>query len=430
MQPRIRSSSAREDPVPTNQPNIRFPPELHKDGQHIDLETCANRDSAANTYVTPDTDTNGSSGYFSFLQSTSRMSYETFTECTAALEARLEREAPCFSPFPHFPPELRRAVWALAVPHRVLQVRGLDSYIRFANASPAVKIPELSQACHESREILREKGTSLRFMDTQMNLIHEHWFDRRSDLFYIPSLYIFRSWEGWGNLLVGATVVANVLELVEDKYRLPTVSDTFSTMLEEGRFDGVDTFLLSLMTIENGEDLDIYQDGTTAVVDLDDKRLPEYLKPVFDNLRTLYPGKLTHSRPAKLLKHLRNEWNRDLKKLFEEQWLQGRRWRRIDDDEPCRRIITDRRFGHQNRRREVNRSSRAVAEALRRMPKIRPVLVFEKRWPSCSVDGNRYRHASAWHAGRRADGLEAISNRRRMALTTEIVAGRETLYAW
>ncbi|KAI1080945.1 hypothetical protein F5B20DRAFT_84856 [Whalleya microplaca] len=440
MEPRIRGSTGREDPNRTNQRDSVCLPELYKGRQHTD-ETLAlalplaGWDSA-NTHATPET--NRKSGNFNFSLPTIPlfMALEIMAQDTTipVCEARGEELAKQvlpgrFGQFFHLPLEVRMAIWALATPSRVVRVHDLVTYLRYPRVSPAVKVPALAKACGESGQVLRERGTTLRFMDSHMTLVHEHWYDRRSDLFYIPSLRVFKSWEGWGDLLARGTVIVNALELIEDKYRYPDVSDLFPAMVGEGRFKDVDTFLLSLMTVECGEDLDIYQDGDTAVVDLDDPKLPSYLKPVFENLRTLYPGKLMHSRPAKLLRHLRSEWTKDLKTMFEEQWLQGQGWYENGDDE-SEELMTEKCFGYWNRRRLSNRSSRVIRKRLSRMPKIRPVLIFEKRWPSTTIDGNRYRQASHSHTRRRLDPLEAISNRRRMCLTTEIIAGRETLYPW
>ncbi len=56
--------------------------------------------------------------------------------------------------------------------------------------------------------------------------------------------------------LQGATVIANVLELVEDRYRGSRNSDIFAKHIQLGSFDGVKKFQLVLLTVECGDDLD------------------------------------------------------------------------------------------------------------------------------------------------------------------------------
>jgi hypothetical protein len=91
---------------------------------------------------------------------------------------------------------------------------------------------------------------------------------------------------GGTNALEGATVIANVLELVDDRYRGTTYSDIFAKQIKFGSINGVMKFQLVLLTVDCGEGLDIYgEDDVRATVDLNNKRLPDLLRPVFAHFR-------------------------------------------------------------------------------------------------------------------------------------------------
>ncbi|KAI1487047.1 hypothetical protein F5X96DRAFT_651927 [Biscogniauxia mediterranea] len=346
-----------------------------------------------------------------------------------------ERRQPLkrFDYFGRLPPELREAIWSMALDSRIVCIRAQAAYTRHAKSFPSTKLPLIYEVSSECQALLHTRGTMFRFFDSHHNRLHQDWFDRHCDLFYIPSIRVLYSWTGWEKALAGATVLANVLELIEDRHRGSEASEIFERLVRHGSFNGVKTFYLSLVTIECGEDLDIYGNNSMAVVDLDDKRLPDLLRPAFNNIRNkscFDQSRVVHRTPAKLLKHLHAEWDRDLKTAFEEHWLQSR----VAATKHAHQahMFTNKRFGFDNGRQYLNRNHRLVADLVNQMPNIRPVIIFEKRWPSSDMFlFPRWREfaPTIWNQGRRFDGLEAISNRRRLVLSTELKVGRRTQYA-
>ncbi|KAI1344506.1 hypothetical protein F5Y15DRAFT_113620, partial [Xylariaceae sp. FL0016] len=157
---------------------------------------------------------------------------------------------------------------------------------------------------------------------------------------YIHSICCFSAWTGWMTpvtytvtsdsgdsathefrLSDRTTIILNVLETIEDTYRGSGSSDLFSRAIKEGQFANIEEFDLSLLTVQVDEDLgEVYGEDGIAVVDLDDNKLPGYLRVTFDVIRSwerYAPRKLTHKSPEKLLAHLKGEWTKDLKFLFE-----------------------------------------------------------------------------------------------------------------
>ncbi|KAI1498008.1 hypothetical protein F5X99DRAFT_342475 [Biscogniauxia marginata] len=349
--------------------------------------------------------------------------------------ASAERQPPLnrFSFFSCLPPELRRRIWEMTLDRKVVCIRTQTAYTRYAKSFPSTELPVIYGVTSECQTLLHNRGTMFRFFDSNHNHLHQEWFDRRSDIFFVPSIRVLYSWTGWERALTGATVLANVLELVEDPYRGSEASEIFERLARQGSFNGVKTFLLSLITIECGEDLDIYGDNSMAVVDLDDKRLPDLLEPVFNNIRDrscFDQRRVVHKTPARLLKHLHAEWEGDLKMAFEEHWLQSSL--AMTKGASQSQVFTNKRFGYENGRQYLNRNHRLVVDLIRKMPNIRPVIILEKRWPASDIFlFPRWREfaPTVWNHGRRFDGLEAISNRRRMVLSTELKVGRRTQYA-
>ncbi|KAI5921920.1 hypothetical protein F4810DRAFT_307852 [Camillea tinctor] len=348
--------------------------------------------------------------------------------------AVVERRQPLdrFGLFRRLPPELRVAIWEMTLEPRIVCIRTQAAYTNHAKSFPSTKLPLIYEISSECQALLHARGTMFRFFDSRHRHLHQEWFDRRSDIFYVPSIRVLYSWTGWERALAGATVLANVLELIEDPYRGSECNEMFERLVRHGSFNGVKTFYLSLITIECGEDLDIYGKNSTAVVDLDDKRLPDLLRPAFENIRNsdcFNQNRVVHKTPARLLKHLHAEWDRDLKTAFEEHWLQGHI---LGTRQMHPSMFTNKQFGFENGRRYLDRDHRMVADLLQQMPKIRPVIIFEKRWPASDMFlCSRWREfvATVWNQGRRFDGLEVISNRRRMVLSTELKVGRRTHYA-
>ena len=80
----------------------------------------------------------------------------------------------------------------------------------------------------------------------------------------------------------------------------------------------------------------------------------------------------------------------------------------------------------------MDRSHASVEKTVRRMPEVRPVIVFERTSvPDMEHAGpavRRFDPRRPWVSGRRRDGLEAISNRRGMALSRHLLAGRRCDY--
>ncbi|CAJ2509395.1 Uu.00g144210.m01.CDS01 [Anthostomella pinea] len=339
-----------------------------------------------------------------------------------------------FRYFWKLPIELRLTIFGLALPRRVHCIRSLRVYTTYPTAFPSVGIPTLARAYQEWWNASIHRGYGYRFENQLRESVRLEWFDRYNDLIYIQSLRVFNAWKGWSTMLCSATTVFNVLEVVEDRWRGAATSDIFTSLSRTSIFDRSKTFLLSMLTVECGDDLAIYGDNTTAMVDLDDENLPRMLKSVYDNVRSCKPANVPHKRPSLLLKHLRKEWDAGLKRLSEEQWLQSR----LDVTAPKDpTMYTKERFGYKNRRFMLDRNHSAVEKLVRAMPEMRPVIVFEKRWP-CFDLTMLQDHGSAahlrepseaiWADGRSMDGLESISNRRGMVLSYEFLVDRQTRY--
>ncbi|KAI1644017.1 uncharacterized protein F4817DRAFT_347857 [Daldinia loculata] len=284
---------------------------------------------------------------------------------------------------------------------------------------PSFGIPELSLVCRESKMIASKWGIGLRFCGFDQP-IHCEWFDPRRDSIYIPSIHIFKGWHGWRKCMGGATVILNVLETVEDQYRGRLPSKAFKWAIQSGYFDGVRSIDLAMLTIKCrgvswDKEHDAYgEEGHVGVVGLDDKRLPAILRPVFDAVRGGYRDRMdllrhiAHRRPSCLLKHLHGEWNRDLKFLFEEQWLFSQL--RVPKKEQFEsELFTDVVFGYKGRRRALNREHDIIRKLIAKMPEIRPVIVFD-RTPT-PVPEQILDRPNHWDNRRGYDGLEVVSNR-------------------
>lgn len=357
-----------------------------------------------------------------------------------------------FTCFGDLPVELRLKIWELALPSRLVCFEHYNIYKKNARAYPSVVLPAIFQACYESRALRFPRGLSYKFHDLPTEeeegkkvynrIFRVEWYDRRNDIFWIRSIYAFSTWRGLEGTLAGGTVLANVLELVEDQYRGDEASRVFTHALLQGQFRGVKTFLLSMLTVQCSEDLGIYNGSKRAVIDLDDDRLPDLLRPVFEQVRTMMAldgaEALTHKRPAKLLQHLHKQWEgkKGLKHLFEEQWIQC--MLRYNEDEPDMlrdvddSLLMEERYGYRSRRTMVDRDHEEVEAVVREMPNIRPVIIFEKTiMPDWDNVGKGFRHPQAsrpFARGKRRDGLEAISNRRGLALSKHLLAGRRSDY--
>ncbi|KAF2966091.1 hypothetical protein GQX73_g7481 [Xylaria multiplex] len=244
-------------------------------------------------------------------------------------------------------------------------------------------------------------------------------------------------------MLQGATVIANVLELIEDQYRGPKSSDIFAKHIKLGSFDGVKKFQLVLLTVEsgvkygieyikNGRELErVYGDDVRAVIDLDDKRLACLFKPIFEwlrNIERIPPWLIRHRNGFNLIKHLRSEWMKDLKQLFEEQWLRNQTAAWSTD------MFTGEHCGYKNRQTIVDRRHRGVEKLVRGMPAIQPVIMFENRWPADEDVTMQFgrRHVNPWRNDADDDicmsaaqllNPKAESRRRGEALRVNISAG-------
>ncbi|KAK7750130.1 hypothetical protein SLS62_007998 [Diatrype stigma] len=358
-----------------------------------------------------------------------------------------------FTCFGDLPVELRLKIWEMALPSRLVCFEHYNIYKKNPGLYPSVVLPPVFQACYESRALRFPRGLSYKFHELPSEeedgkkiynrIFRVEWYDRRNDVFWIRSIYAFSTWRGLEGTLAGGTVLANVLELVEDPYRGDEASRVFTHALLQGQFRGVKTFLLSMLTVQCSEDLGIYHNGSKrAVIDLDDDRLPDLLRPVFEQVRTMIAlggaQALTHKRPARLLQHLHGQWEgkQGLKHLFEEQWIQGMLRYNEDDPDLLRDIddslLTEERYGYRNRRPMVDRARDEIEAVMRDMPKIRPVIIFEKTiMPDWDDVGKGFRHPHSsrpFARGKRRDGLEAISNRRGLALSKHLLAGRRSDY--
>ncbi|KAI0122753.1 hypothetical protein F4814DRAFT_446695 [Daldinia grandis] len=354
------------------------------------------------------------------------------------VDAEERKKHTSFHGFPFLPYEIRKEIWEMAMPQgRVIYLHSRTDYFDGRPGYyPSSGIPELSLVCRESKRIVSTWGIGLRFCDSDRP-IHCEWLDPRRDSIYIPSIQVFQAWYGWHNWLGGATVVLNVLETVEDQYRGNLPGKAFTWAIKSGHFTGIRAIDLAMLTIKcRGDRWDKKHDaygegGHVGVVSLDDERLPTMLRPVFNSVRAKYKNKsdllsyMVHRRPSCLLKHLHGEWNGDLKFLFEEQWLManlGIPGHKRPDPE----LFTDIRFGYHGRQRALNREHETIRKLIAKMPEIRPVIVFD-RTPS-PIPRENPNDLSEWNFGSTEDGLEVISNRRRMVLAYNIYTGRRTQY--
>ncbi|RYP15971.1 hypothetical protein DL765_005411 [Monosporascus sp. GIB2] len=372
-----------------------------------------------------------------------------------------------FTRFRRLPLDIRLMIWRLALPpRRFVSLDDWPLYPPYPLNYPSVLPPAMFHACAEPRRMLLKRGVTFvysgtvsenvrRLTETSYNKIggllpekvhRVEWYDRINDIFWIRSIRAFASRRLLPGSLVGGTVLANVLELVEDTYRGVEASDCFRKTFLDGHFAGVKTFLLSLLTVECTADLGIYTENNRAVINLDDKRLPILLRPAFDQVRsmTAFGGAkaLTHKRPARLLHHLHDEWGRKggLKCVFEEQWIHNMLKYNMkavkDRDEPKEidaSLLTQGCWGYKNRLRMVDRENELVQSAMKSMPETEPVIIFLKTaFPQCENVDPVLRERGCfrqWVRGRRYDGLEAISNRRGLALSKYLTAGRRTYHS-
>ncbi|KAI3339186.1 hypothetical protein F4824DRAFT_53293 [Ustulina deusta] len=336
------------------------------------------------------------------------------------------------------PLEIRRRILEFILPQRIVCIRSPEYMSRF----PSTDLPVILSTFKEWETEMMTRACNFVFVLSSTR-VHRQWWNRRDDPIYFPGIRLMDRWVRWEEKLPsgtaklqGATVIANVLELVEDRYRGSRNSDIFAKHIQLGSFDGVKKFQLVLLTVECGDDLDIYGDDKRAVVDLDDKRLPDLLRRVFRYLRIVQirPACVfRHRNGSNLLRHLRGEWNNDLRQLFEEQWLRNQTvaW--------SPEMFTDAHFGYHNRLMMVNRRHRTVERLVHKMPEIQPVIMFEKRWPNdydmtmqfgtAQLSPSRHnREDRIWFGGKnRTDGLVSISNRRGMCISTQMDVGRVTL---
>ncbi|OTA81829.1 hypothetical protein M434DRAFT_37354 [Hypoxylon sp. CO27-5] len=351
----------------------------------------------------------------------------------------IQRPLESFDIFYGFAPEIRRMVWEdLMPPGRVVVVQSVLAYVLRPHIYTSTHIPEIYKAGPDIEDMVKDFGIPLRFSNGDTP-VHYEWYDRLRDMLYIPSIRVFDSWKGWDGVLSGATVILNVLEVVEDEIRGEEPSLVFSKLMREGCFDGVRAFGLSMLTVRYDGDMwsdedNVYgENQMVAVVDLDDKRLPNLLRPVFDEVRKVHVD-LTHKRPSCLLKHFHKEWDSDLKFLFEEQWLRTRLQGDYDNIDPEMRgdtfdnVFSQVQFGYQNGHFATNREDEYVRHLIsEKMPHIRPVIVFE-RVIHTDRPGDVRPRPLKFNRGPFLDGLYYISNRRRMSLSPDDMTGRITRY--
>lgn len=331
--------------------------------------------------------------------------------------------------FWHLPYELRQEIWEMLLPPpRIICLMSPQMYEKYSHIYKSVHIPAFYPACEESKEIVQRWGVGLRFVSYKGMPIHCEWFNRRRDILYLPSIMSFGCFDGWGSCLDNSTIILNVLEVLEDRYRGDQLSKHFTQVVDQGRFDKVKAFRLSMLKVQWGgdqwdEELDIYGEDTMAVLDLDDPRLPTLLRPVFQNMRFLLGSQnkqqQVHKRPSCLLRHLRHEWEAELKFLFEEQWLQS--YLQKMDKLVSEELYTGKRFGLDDQRRALDRGHELVRTLIAGMPSIRPVILFEKCYPSTVLSkhnpGAMAGGDDVWNGGRQWDGLRCIAHRRGMTLT-------------
>ncbi|KAI0845902.1 hypothetical protein F5Y00DRAFT_272585 [Daldinia vernicosa] len=319
---------------------------------------------------------------------------------------------------------------------KVIYLHSQSDYLKdYLFHYPSIGIPELSLVCSESKRIVSKWGMGLLFYAYDQPL-HCEWFDPRRDSIYIPSIHVFKLWHGWKRCMGGATVILNVLETVEDQYCGHGPSKTFTRSIQSGYFKDVRAIDLAMLTIKCeavhwDEEHDAYgEEGRVGVVGLDDKRLPTMLRPIFNDIRGSYKDRMdllrnmAHRRPSCLLKQLHDQWDGDLKFLFEEQWLISQL--RAPDAKYFGQLFTGVTFGYKGRRRALNREHHVIRRLIAEMPEIRPVIVFD-RTPTPVPDDTTGPRRWSNRDGR--DGLEVVSNRRGMVLAYDLYEGRRSQYS-
>ncbi|KAI5863860.1 hypothetical protein GGS23DRAFT_565714 [Durotheca rogersii] len=341
-------------------------------------------------------------------------------------------KATCF--FSLLPAELRNIIWEYVIPRRVLRVHSLAVYCHYGRELSSSCRPTTHDICVETKRMISSSGIYVRFMNSDLSVAFREWYDRYRDILYIQSIRIFVSWNNWERILIGSTIAIHVLETIEDLYRGTEASRNFGRAIKRGHFNNVHKFLLILLVVEWDGDIDgIYGDDDTTFLGLDDKRLPNILRPVFADLRARSPDRMVHKRPSCLLRHLHKEWDNSLRSLFEEHWIQanvGLREAWGGPNPPPHRETFDsgERFEFRNARPRMKRHRPLVRPVVEGMPAMQPVIAFEKKQPSFATHYDPFAYPSRWNECRSGDGLVSISNRRRLALTWDQLAGRKTLY--
>ncbi|KAI6086323.1 hypothetical protein F4821DRAFT_260015 [Hypoxylon rubiginosum] len=373
-------------------------------------------------------------------------------------QRRSDAETPqrSFVHFQKLPTELRLQIWELLLPPRIITCpRPLEAYVKFPGEFPSAHFPQFYSTCQESRDLVTKSAVGLMFSDYNEAPVHCEWYDHRRDIFYIPSIGILRLWNRCDAFLRG-TVVVNLLEMVEYEYRAPHTCEfkpgitdphpIFHTLRD------VSTIYLSMLTVQWGGDqwdgdLDIYGDDTIAIVDLDDPRLPDLLRPVFANLRELYTTywglvrfrhhQIPHKRPSRLLKHLHRKWDDEFKLGFEDQWLLSKLGmsRMLYEYCPKRQIpglFTKRSYttdpDYKKLDRKLNRKHELLKPFLDSIPQTRPVIVFEKVYPS-----NVWKQYERMNPPEKPrflpNNLDRISNHHGLVLARSLFAGRRAYYS-
>jgi hypothetical protein len=114
-------------------------------------------------------------------------------------ELRLARGASHFHPFPRLPLELRRIVWGLCRPHRIVDLDYTLSPEDLLTACRGVqrtstlnsKPPIISRVCRESREVALQGMEAPVFEDTvpssenHVCIRHNYWFNSSTDLIHL-----------------------------------------------------------------------------------------------------------------------------------------------------------------------------------------------------------------------------------------------------
>ncbi|KAI1324521.1 hypothetical protein F5Y16DRAFT_423946 [Xylariaceae sp. FL0255] len=390
-----------------------------------------------------------------------------------------------FEIYKRLPIELRVQIWKYIMPSRVVCLRDPVAYTGcqlLGSLRREVRDPDAKDGAYKpkppkpkiypkaffrdilERSELKLKGLEFLFFlqpegpetpSNQMDYI-EPW-EYRKDILFLPSMRVFTGWKfltPWSHHS-SATVMLNALDVIEDRYRGSRGSDLFTSVMQNDILTRVRHFQLALLTVECGADLPIYDGELRAVVDLDDENLMDYIRPVYERDRNGHTGcghtrhknkaymksRVPHKTPFKLVQHLRSEWDKDIKRLFEEQWLRSAK----DKDERLPpEAYTNERFGYKNKKRFLDRTHRSVEPLVRQMPTIKPVIVFEKRW-FCDEANIELLYGSSrmYHIAERIDfshpqeriwnahgqdGMKIVSNRRGMVLSRLHKVGLRTMY--